>query len=552
MPRRAVQLLAVSILFWIALVVVGLVMRPPMPVDETRYLAVAWEMWRSSDYLVPRLNGIAYHHKPPLLFWLMNAGWTVIGVSEIWGRLVAPLFALGSMLLLVWLARLLFPATSRVAGVAPLAALGTALFAIFASLTFFDMMVTFFTLLGLVGVALAARGKQVTGWVLFALGIGLGTLSKGPVQLLDLLPVPLLAPLWMEDRPRSWARWYFALFLAVIGGAAIALAWAGPAALAGGPEFAHMLFIGQTTQRVVETMWHERPWWWYLPASFVMAFPWLWWPTFWRSLYARRVWRESGVRFCLCMIVPVFIVFSAISGKQPHYLLPMLTVFSLLLARFAVAGEYVDGRWWRLPPLLPILIVAVALLVIAPDPARFAFIHEDLADIPPVGVLGVVALAGLVVLVLVVILDTPRAAGARIGTMTAVIVALLVAVQVAVFDGLRPRLDGSRIAAEIVRAQTAGKPVANTNDYHGQYHFVGRLTLPVTHVHEHDAVAWAQEHPTGIVIDYRTDDPATYRLKPLFWQHWRGRFVVIWSAETLIAEGYNLLLDQRDIENRRR
>jgi hypothetical protein len=117
---------------------------------------------------------------------------------------------------------------------------------------------------------------------------------------------------------------------------------------------------------------------------------------------------------------------------------------------------------------------------------------------------------------------------------------------------LRPRLDGSRIAAEIVRAQAEGKPVANTNDYHGQYHFVGRLTRPVTHVHEHDAVAWAQEHPSGIVIDYRTDDPATYRLKPLFWQHWRGRFVVIWSAETLIAEGYNLLLDQRDIENRRR
>ncbi len=28
-------------------------LRPLMPVDETRYLGVAWEMWRRGDFLVP-------------------------------------------------------------------------------------------------------------------------------------------------------------------------------------------------------------------------------------------------------------------------------------------------------------------------------------------------------------------------------------------------------------------------------------------------------------------------------------------------------------------
>ncbi|HSH29228.1 MAG TPA: hypothetical protein VK971_04905, partial [Thiohalobacter sp.] len=74
-----------------ALMAVVLWLRPLLPVDETRYVAVAWEMWLRGDFLVPHLNGQAYHHKPPLLFWLIQAGWTLFGVSDWWPRLVAPL-----------------------------------------------------------------------------------------------------------------------------------------------------------------------------------------------------------------------------------------------------------------------------------------------------------------------------------------------------------------------------------------------------------------------------------------------------------------------------
>ena len=58
---------------WLICLVSAIVLRPPLPVDETRYLAVAWEMWLRDDFLVPYLNGEAYHHKRPLLFWLMRA-----------------------------------------------------------------------------------------------------------------------------------------------------------------------------------------------------------------------------------------------------------------------------------------------------------------------------------------------------------------------------------------------------------------------------------------------------------------------------------------------
>lgn len=74
--------------------------RPILPVDETRYLTVAWEMWRTGDWRVPHLNGVPYDHKPPLLFWLIQAGWWMGGVSEAWPRLIGPLCGLVSALAL--------------------------------------------------------------------------------------------------------------------------------------------------------------------------------------------------------------------------------------------------------------------------------------------------------------------------------------------------------------------------------------------------------------------------------------------------------------------
>ena len=39
------------------LTLLSLALRPLFPVDETRYIAVAWEMWEQREFLVPHLNG---------------------------------------------------------------------------------------------------------------------------------------------------------------------------------------------------------------------------------------------------------------------------------------------------------------------------------------------------------------------------------------------------------------------------------------------------------------------------------------------------------------
>ena len=107
------------LIVWLILTAVNLLNHHLIPLDETRYASVAWEMWSRQDYLVPYLNGVPYHHKPPLLFWLYDLGWSLFGVSEWWLLLVSPLFALISLYNLRYLARLLWPDNSAAIRMAP-------------------------------------------------------------------------------------------------------------------------------------------------------------------------------------------------------------------------------------------------------------------------------------------------------------------------------------------------------------------------------------------------------------------------------------------------
>ena len=237
---------------WLLLVLISLFSRSYIPIDETRYVTVAWNMWLRGDYLVPWLNGVAYSHKPPLLFWLMNAGWAVFGVNDWWPRLVPSFFAMASVFLTIQLARRLWPQQKLVAEMAPLILLGSALWMVFTTATMFDMMIACFTLLGMLGVVIVWQGRAFKGWLLVGMAIGLGLLAKGPTILLQILPAALLAPWWGRGQEILWPRWYAGMLAAVLLGAALALLWAIPAAQHGGgghEQLAAAIRRRQKTQR---------------------------------------------------------------------------------------------------------------------------------------------------------------------------------------------------------------------------------------------------------------------------------------------------------------
>ena len=517
---------------WLVLVAVALYARPPLPVDETRYLAMAWEMYVGGDYLVPHLNGATYSHKPPLLFWLINLGWALFGAVEWWARAVAPLFALGSLFLSRLLAQRLWPDRPDVAALAPVVLIGSVFWAATATLTLFDMLVCFFTLAALLGVADAARHAGARGWrgwrgwAVAGVALGLGILSKGPVALVYFLPAPLAAPLWAplpaaRRAARGWLGWYAGLAGAIVLGAALALAWALPAAEAGGEAYANAILWEQTAGRVSDSFAHERPWWFYLAMLAGGLLPWTVWPPLWRGLAAGRAFLgEPGNRFCLAWLLLSGIALSFISGKQPHYFAPALPAAALLVASALDTG---NSRPRRLDGALPAILFAAP--VVALIALLTASLMPEAAALPP-WARDMAHLTGLplaLVAVVVAVWPAPTLSG-RAAMLGGASVLFVLAAHLTA----QPHLEGAFDVAPAARhaAAVVGK-------YHGQFHFPGRLEQPLDAVWEHRARAWAEAHPGGKLFAYQKALPDG--AAPEFTQRYRNGVIAVWDAAAVAA-----------------
>jgi 4-amino-4-deoxy-L-arabinose transferase-like glycosyltransferase len=527
-------------LLMLPLVAAGLA-RPLLPIDETRYAAVAWEMWTRGDVLLPVLNGEPYAHKPPLLFWLIQAGWALFGVQTWWLRLIAPLFAAGTLALTVQLARQLWPDRPDAARIAPFVLLASLLFSYFSTALMFDMVLAFFVALGLLGLLRAWRGGDAGGrpggFVLLGLGLGGALFAKGPVGLLHLLPAALLAPWWMCEQRPPWRRWYGGVLAALGGGAALILAWAIPAGLAGGEAYRQAIFWGQTAHRMVDSFAHQAPWWFYLAALPWMLAPWLLWPRWWRGLRGAGGGPrtadgggsgDSGLRLALGGVVFVLVFFSFVSGKRWHYLLPEFTLFALVVARGLAGRQPGDGpspgRWSLWVPGLTLLALGGTVLAAAPRLAA----HLDLADDQHALLLGGAAASACGVALLVrrpstALVDVRRVATAAVLAVAALMVALDVA--------MREPYDLAAVGSRLSRLEQAGQPLAIAGDYHGQWTLAGRLQRPILKLQPDQVAAWLAAHPDGrALVIYRDAAvlPAAARLE--YRRRYRGAWVAILAA----------------------
>lgn len=489
--RRALLLVAL----WAVTVAGGLAARPAWPIDETRYLSVAWEMWQRGEFLVPHLNGLPYAEKPPLLFWLINAGWAVFGVHEWWARLVPALFALGSLFLTARLARKLWPDRPEVAAAAPLILLSTFLWSFYTTVLLFDMLLVFFALTGILGIVRASR-RERGGWLLLAGSIGLGILAKGPAILIWLAPAALAAPWWAEGETVRPGRWYARVLAAIAGGLAIALAWALPAAMSGGRAYADAILWNQTAGRVAHAFAHRRPFWWYLPFAPLLLFPWLLWTAAWRRSPALRSLRaDRGVRLCAVWAIAGFVAFSLVSGKQIHYLLPLLPAVALAGARLFTALD-TPARRRDLAGIAACFFVLATALASGPWVAEAFGLPSWVADLPPVAS-AVIAALGILVLV-----RRPRSRLGSLELVAACSLAAVVVLLVAVGRSATPRYDVSRVARLLKRLESEGHPLAHAGRYRGEYQFAGRLRNPLEVIGADDVPRWFERHPDGYVVVY--------------------------------------------------
>lgn len=470
-----------------------------MPIDETRYLSVAWEMWLRDDFLLPYLNGHTYSHKPPLLFWLFQAGWGVFGVNDWWPRLIGPLAALGNLLLLRHLAYKLWPNQQKISLTAPWILLASLLWTLFATSTMFDTLLTCCVLLGMTGLVEASNGSILKGWSSVGLAIGLGLLAKGPVIFMHLLPTAFLVFFWQRSSSSHHFRWFFYLSLASLAGCAIALCWALPAATAGGDEYASAILWQQTADRTVGSRIHARGFFWYLLFLPLLLFPWISWPRLWQNLRWPVIDRDQGLRFSLSWLLSSLIVFSLLPSKQLHYLIPLLPAFALLCAGSANQSASSPKLAIELIPGLLMALVGLFLLLLPQIPglSKLNWV-QSMQPAWGLSVLGIaVSLAVWTVHVREVTIISLSTA-----TVAAVFVGLLFFFE---YTGLQYNLQPA--AQRLKQLQDDGIASAFVGDYQGQLHFLGRLTQALPTIKSSQVREWISQHPDGYLLAIDRDKP---------------------------------------------
>ncbi len=303
---------------------------PAFPIDETRYLSVAWEMAVRKNYLLPTLNFQPYFHKPPLLFWLINFSWHLFGVRTFFARLTILSFSIGSLLLVKKIV-LNLSQEERSATIATSLLSMTFGWIIFSVAIMFDMVLTFFSLLTIYLFILSAQKRIHPNLYLLTTVFLLGLLTKGPVFFLHTIPGILIFHFTQNPKEIRLKNTFNTLASATVAGM-IAYFWLYLAARAAPGYTPSTILRVQTLERLVSPYAHANSVL-YLLATYVAFFvPLLLFPriipAFVQGISQKTRLRTVSLGFSL----PPLIFFLLSPTRQPQYLLPEMPLLIALVA----------------------------------------------------------------------------------------------------------------------------------------------------------------------------------------------------------------------------
>jgi 4-amino-4-deoxy-L-arabinose transferase-like glycosyltransferase len=284
--------------------------------DEPRYASIGREMAHSWNLITPRLDGMPWFEKPPLLYWLVAIGHWLHLPGEWAPRL--PVALLSVVFLAFFYQKLEREFSSRRALIAT-AILATSAGWIaysFAALTDLPMsaalsaamLITLFDTRSL-------DEKFNRGWIVGVL-LGLAILGKGFV------PVVLFAPLLLVARGKR---------AAILGGAfLIAAPWHIWCLIVNGSAFWNDYFWKQHVARfLTPELEHVQPFWYYVPILLAGLFPW----TPLAALLAKgKIYDDVRIRVFAGWVLYGLLFFSISRNKLPGYVLPLMPALAIVLA----------------------------------------------------------------------------------------------------------------------------------------------------------------------------------------------------------------------------
>ncbi|MEP6800543.1 MAG: phospholipid carrier-dependent glycosyltransferase [Acidobacteriota bacterium] len=328
--------------------------------DEPRYAEIPREMLATGDFVVPRLNGVPYFEKPPLLYWANAGSFALLGETPFAARLPTRLAGLGTTLLLLFGVRRMWGA--REGNFAAVFFLMSPLPFTFSRLNLTDGVLTFFFTGTLFAGYETIRAREkirgsaailsaITG--VFAAG---AFLSKGLVGIV--LPGGILL-FWClaTRRTRAVSSLLFGPALPIFLLLVTPWLWL---AERRNPGFLQFFFIHEQFQRFATPVANRPGPIYYFVLVLVAGFlPGL--VFFLRGLAPIRRDQLEALFFVMWFAV-VFLFFSASHSKLSPYLFPAFPPAAALAAR-ALARDGPSGRGWAVAAsscgLLPLAAAAI-------------------------------------------------------------------------------------------------------------------------------------------------------------------------------------------------
>jgi 4-amino-4-deoxy-L-arabinose transferase-like glycosyltransferase len=364
--------------------------------DEPRFAEASREMIQRADYIVPHFNNQLRLDKPPLAYWAQVASYRIFGESDFGARFPSAIAAaLTALVIAAWGCRIGAATVGWWAAIIFTLSLQTF---VHAKAAVADMwLVLFMTLANWIGYELIQRptsnaqrsifNSQWRLWWAFYLSLALGFLAKGPIAW-----IPLLTVLTTIVLTRDWqlAR-HFKFIRGILLMVAVVALWGIPALIQTHGQFFAIGIGRHVIGRSLATMEGHGassfgmyllllPF--YFVTIFVSFFPWsIKLPWLIRQL---RRQRNAGIsnpgnsgseidNYLLTGIAVIFVIFTLVSTKLPHYTLPAFPLLALLLARHwqgAVSATNHGCSFRTIATSVACVCIAIAL-VVPPLVARF-------------------------------------------------------------------------------------------------------------------------------------------------------------------------------------
>lgn len=325
---------------------------PIAGVDEGRFTQASFNMIKSGDWIVPRLDGEWRLEKPVLFYWEQAVSFLFFGLTEFAARLPSVLSATGLVALSYFMGFL-----QGTPLLAALICMSTLIINLFAKVAIVDMGLCLFISSALSFFFLSYFYKTKTNHIfnrqsigtkiyfyLSALSMSLGFLSKGPIAVLLPAIIIILFLITEKEVISFFSQRRYDLLICFGIFTCINLPWYSLIHAKTSGLFTYNFFFGDNINRFFNTLNNHRgPFFYYLPIILIGFFPWSFF--FIQALLndqnPSKVSRinitdntNTLKSFNLIWITVSIIFFSLAQTKLPTYILPIALPFTLTVAKY--------------------------------------------------------------------------------------------------------------------------------------------------------------------------------------------------------------------------